>query len=270
VKRFTDTEKWRDPWFRRLKPEHKLAWDYICTNCDNAGVWVVDWDLFSYLSGATVEEKEVFDALEGRVADIGKGRWWIQKFIRFQFGELVDLSRVHQSVVRLLHQHGIHTLWIEYTKSIQRVADTPKDKDIAQDKDKDTGKGSGENHLNGEMPSLEGVQAAVMTTGIPPEFVAMVYETWNQRSGKDGAGVQVEIVRYVRSRWTREGSEWNNGQHRAQQKGTHASNRPNRQSGSNRNHGTLNNPNRYSKENLPKLPNYHGPDKVRAAKPSAS
>lgn len=145
MKRFTDTEKWRDPWFRRLKPEHKLAWDYIWASCDNSGVWVVDWDLFTYLSGVEVTEESVLTAFVGRVVSIGKGRWWIPEFIAFQFGELVEQSRVHQSVIRLLNQHGIHTLWIDYKIEYQRGSDTPKDKDKDKDKDSCLGKGFGGN-----------------------------------------------------------------------------------------------------------------------------
>jgi len=47
--RFTDTDKWQDGWFVKLKSTEKLLFIYLCDNCDIAGFieinikkWVVD------------------------------------------------------------------------------------------------------------------------------------------------------------------------------------------------------------------------------------
>jgi hypothetical protein len=272
MKRFTDTEKWNDAWFRKLHPDHKVFWDYICTRCDNSGVWCVDWELASFHTGLTFVEASVMEAMGDRIQDIGRSRWWVRKFIPFQFGELVEASRVHQSVVALMRKHGIYTLWIGYW----RGNNTPKDKD--KDTDKDLGKGSGGNLYGGggmppqrsEMLSLDQVKAAVMTSGIPDGFVELVYDAWQTRSGRDGANVPVEITAYVRGRWRKEeGTEWKNGAHRGQQKGINGTHYSNRKAGPNRNHGTLNNPARYSKENIAKLKAAQGTDKVRDAESGA-
>lgn len=256
MKRFTETEKWNDLWFRSMDQEQKLFWLYLCDRCDNAGVWPVDWELVSFHTGVRYDAKEILAAFGDRVRDIGRDRWWVPKLVPFQFGELVPASRVHQSVVNLMRKHGIHSLFIAYTKGVDR------DQEKVQAKEKDaSGKGTGENQArggrpDGEIPSLESVKGCVMGIGIPDEFVALVYETWIQRAGKDGAGVPVEIVGYVRSRWVREQAEWKNGTHRFQ-KGANGSSKQNSRQGANRNAGTLNDPSRYSAENLRKLPNYH-------------
>ncbi len=227
MKRFTETEKWNDPWFRKLAPNFKLLWDYLYTRCDNSGVWVIDWESAAFHIGIVFNQEEAQAVFSGRVQDIGRGRWWIPKFIAFQFGDEFnpEKSRVHKSIENLLRRHGLYTLWIAYREGLDRAQDKDKDKDQAQDKDKDKvlEKGSGEKPSqaagmarvpDGELPSLEQVKAAVMTSGIPDEFIELVYETWAGRSGKDGAGVAIEIVRYVRSRWAREQADWRSGTHR--------------------------------------------------------
>lgn len=173
VKRFTDTDKWRDPWFRRLSPEHKLAWDYICTNCDNAGVWVIDWDLFEYMSGAKIIPSEVMAAFGDRVRQFGEGKLWILKFVRFQFGELSKESRVHQSVLSLIKHHGLDTLSIPYPEGINTPKDKDKDKDSTKDKDQ-KGESEGKRmpmRLHGIPSSPEEVIAygATLNPKVPPQ-----------------------------------------------------------------------------------------------------
>jgi hypothetical protein len=38
LKRFTETTKWADPWFRKLPLRLKSLWHWLCDTCDMAGV----------------------------------------------------------------------------------------------------------------------------------------------------------------------------------------------------------------------------------------
>lgn len=118
-KRFTDTEKWKDPWFRKLSPMQKNIWFYLLDNCDNAGIWKIDMDLLSFCVGEKIDD---LDFLDGRIKKVDKEKIWITKFINFQYGELNPNSRPHQHVIGLLKSQRV---WIEYIKGI----DTPQDKD---------------------------------------------------------------------------------------------------------------------------------------------
>lgn len=273
MKRFIDTEKWCDPWFRRLSPAHKLAWNYIWDSCDNAGVVLVDWDLFSYLSGVSVTEAEVAEAFGDRVQDIGKGRWWIPEFIPFQFGELSPVSRVHQSVFTLLKRHGIDSLLIAYLNSpipYQRGPDTPKDRDRERDRDKDRdqdlGKGCGENPKANGVPAVRMLPHVEIRTRVNVLYKRPHSAPWGNdeehylievAKRPDCLAELVEIESFFKS-----GSylpvkaknlllDWTGLLDRA--RNAHETNRRNSPQGVNRNNGTLNDPSRYSSENLARI-----------------
>lgn len=51
TRRFTETGKWDDPWFRRLSPAAKLLFQFICDRCDCAGFWEIDLDAAAFHIG---------------------------------------------------------------------------------------------------------------------------------------------------------------------------------------------------------------------------
>lgn len=134
----TDTEKWRDRWFQALTPSHKLAYIYLCDNCDNAGVFDPNLSLAEFCIGTPVNWDALIACSEGRIQRIDKGKWWLSKLIAFQFGELSEASPVHRSVLRLLQGHS---LLKAYKKGIYSLQDKDKDKD--KDKAKDLKGGAG-------------------------------------------------------------------------------------------------------------------------------
>lgn len=137
MKRFTDTEKWSDPWFRKLSPTMKSFWVFICDKCDNAGVWKVDMEAAAFFIGEQVAESDALFALGERVEKLSPEKWWIVKFIAFQFGELSPECKPHKSVLDLLTTHSI-----PYPKGIQTPQEKEKEKDKEQEKDRG---GAGEN-----------------------------------------------------------------------------------------------------------------------------
>lgn len=110
AKRFTDTNKWDDEWFLELEPAHKLLWIYILDTCDHAGVWKVNFKKASFCIGALLDKETSLKALKGRVADLGNGKWFIEKFIPFQNGEkLNENNNAHKGILKLLKFHNIQT-----------------------------------------------------------------------------------------------------------------------------------------------------------------
>lgn len=110
-KRYTDTDKYKKPFFRALPPNYKLLWDYLYHTCDHAGVWIVDFPIASAYIGAEVKEKEalnLFNEDEKRVHVFSKGKkWLLLQFNEFQYGVLNPRNNVHKSVIKILLQHKV-------------------------------------------------------------------------------------------------------------------------------------------------------------------
>jgi len=122
-KRFTETLKWDDPWFRALSPDAKLLWFWLVDKCDSAGIITPDFALCEFQTGI----KRAFEhmaELESRVTEISEGRFIICKFIEFQHGKLSRDCKAHNPAWQSLEKNdmlddddkikgcpkGIHTL----------------------------------------------------------------------------------------------------------------------------------------------------------------
>lgn len=105
AKRFTETTKWNDPWFRTLPPRSKLLWFWLVDHCDCSGVLEPDWGLVSFHVGEEVTSRDL-KPLGDRVEMRG-GKIFIPKFVSFQFGRLSADSKPHQGVFKLLRKNGI-------------------------------------------------------------------------------------------------------------------------------------------------------------------
>jgi hypothetical protein len=106
LKRFTETKKWSDPWFRKLEPRMKCLWCYLLDTCDNAGIISIDWDLASFVIGETVTPDDLA-AFDGRLEDIGNGNHWLPKFVRYQYKTLSDHNPATRHVLDILRKHGL-------------------------------------------------------------------------------------------------------------------------------------------------------------------
>ena len=107
-KRFTEIMKWNDPWFRRLSIEAKLFWIYLCDNCDNAGVWKIDYELASFQIGGKITN----DLL--KEINLGKERvkesndlMLVLDFINFQIGNIQNkkLTNLQINSKRLIEKY---------------------------------------------------------------------------------------------------------------------------------------------------------------------
>ena len=106
-KRFTDTDKWKKIWFRKLSPLLKCVWVYICDSCDIAGIWEVDFELMEYFIGEKLDEKDIRSKFDKQYQELDSGKKWLLKdYVSFQYGQLVDNNNMHRSVINLLKNSG--------------------------------------------------------------------------------------------------------------------------------------------------------------------
>ncbi|MDH4127125.1 MAG: hypothetical protein OEV44_00115 [Spirochaetota bacterium] len=129
AKRFIDTTIWtQNKWFRKLKPEIKLLWIYLFTNCDSVGIWEEDIELASFVIGYAYTMDSLLE-FKGKLKQINEKKYWIIDFCNFQYGILDDeklTNKPHQSYIRILKNHS---LWIDYLKTIHSLKEKDKEKD---------------------------------------------------------------------------------------------------------------------------------------------
>jgi len=102
-KRFSETDKWKDKWFRGLKTSEKLVFLYLIDNCDLAGFIEIDLTLWSFFIG--LDEDKISGAIEGLSRGyLGADNWlWIKNFLKHQKNaKLNPENNAHKSIIGLL------------------------------------------------------------------------------------------------------------------------------------------------------------------------
>lgn len=143
AKRFTDSEKWKDPWFRKLKGKNQLFWLFVLDTCDHAGIWKDQFDDFCFFTGFKISQKEAMDVFSDRMTKINNESYFVRKFISFQYGKLnPEKNNAHKGVIKSLTYSGISYEKEGAKEGLGRGCLAPQDKeqDKEQDKDKEKDK----------------------------------------------------------------------------------------------------------------------------------
>ena len=144
MKRFTETTKWDDPWYQNLSPPAKLLWSWLLDKCNLVGLIELDFAAASFHIGCKIEEKHLAE-LESRLQRLHKWKFFIPKFIPFQYGELSVDCRAHKPIFRTIEQLHLTQTSIGYQYPIDRdgdtLGDTLQEQEQEQDKEKEGGSG---------------------------------------------------------------------------------------------------------------------------------
>lgn len=143
AKRFTDTEKWKKPMIRKMKAAYKLLWLYILDECDHAGIWHVDFEVAQIKIGEKLKETEAIKSFGEKIHVFdGGNKWFIPDFLEFQYGELNEKNRAHQSVLKILDKYGLIGF---NNKPLISPLQGAMDKDMDKEKEMDKDFGKSEN-----------------------------------------------------------------------------------------------------------------------------
>jgi hypothetical protein len=152
--RFTDTCKWEKHWFRKLDPDAKLLWMFLLDKVDHCGVWEIDGELFTFMSGVDFDLKrntssiyQLLEHLYPSVVLIAQGKkCLVPKFIKFQCrGKLNPEHAPHKAVFKALEKHGLELgqdsipCWAidDLPQTLLEGLDEPLGIDKEKDKDKE-------------------------------------------------------------------------------------------------------------------------------------
>jgi len=154
AKRLTDTDKYKKPFIRGLPGPYKLLWDYLCHECDHAGIWIIDFEVAQVYLGQDMKVNRedalrYFNQGETRIIEIDRNRWFIAPFIEFQYGVLNEQNRVHNSVIKVLKKYnlwdgaskGLTSPLLGSSKGLASPLLGSKDKDKDNNKEKKEGCG---------------------------------------------------------------------------------------------------------------------------------
>ena len=138
AKRFTDTEIWRKKWFRSLKPRVKLFFYYLKDNCNCAGIWEEDMEAASFHLGCDLDRNEIIEALPEHIQMIKDNKWYLTKFVEFQYGTLNENCNPHKAVIRTLKKYKLR-VGQPLKRDKSKVKEQEQDMDKVKDKDIEVG-----------------------------------------------------------------------------------------------------------------------------------
>jgi hypothetical protein len=180
AKRFTASEKWEDIWFSELPTKYKLFWVYLLDKCDNAGVWEKNFRIANFLIGETFTEADTLAIFKERVIEFGDNKWFIPKFIDFQYGTLQEHSNPHKAVIEKLRKYGLYKNGdFKGINTLKNNSGRVKDKD--KDKDKDKGN-----------PEIQDVITYFNQNGYTTESATKAFNYYSANDWKDSKGKPVK------------------------------------------------------------------------------
>jgi len=128
ARRFTDTEKWDDPWFDNLDKDSKLLYQYLNDKCSHAGIWKINFKKMRENTGAEKPDEEIIGLFEDRVYQFDD-KWLLPKFLKFQYPSGLQSNK--PAIISVRKELNYYNL----SEIIKQLL--PNDYSIIKDKDKD-------------------------------------------------------------------------------------------------------------------------------------
>jgi hypothetical protein len=123
AKRDRDTAIWKTKFYKGLPPLYKCFWDFINDECDNAGVWLVDFSAPKIYIGKKINPDKALELFGDRIQVFDNGeKWHIKTFVseRLGFSDLNPAHKFQKSIIDLLVKHKIEKNGV-YPDTLQSV-----------------------------------------------------------------------------------------------------------------------------------------------------
>lgn len=200
MKRFTETNKWRDPWFRRLSPAAKLLWFYLIDNCDQVGLVDIDYQLLSSDLGMKITDK-VLGELGGRIQAVSDVKIFLTKFIPFQYGELSTACPPHRNIIKSVEMHGLINSGLAYSYPSARVTATLQErKGMDKNGKEEEGEGGVGEGDKSKAKSQDDLIQYVTSVGLTENDGRWLWEKW-QENGWSNGGKKIKDWRGTVRSW---------------------------------------------------------------------
>lgn len=213
MKRFTETAKWRDPWFQCLSHGSKLLFIYICDNCDNAGFYEINEPELCFHLG--IDKSKFEGALKGLQRGIKgpcDGWLWVKRFLRHQKNESINPENpAHKQIIALFKsQHPRFSADCDFNDFVAPYKGLLSPIGIGKGEGK--GKKGSVRGNKFEPPTLEEWLAQADTIGYPAGDAEQAYHHYSAkgwRVGKEKMEVWRSAIQTCFSRWKQHGSSFN-------------------------------------------------------------
>jgi hypothetical protein len=212
MKRFTDTSKWSDPWFRRLSAPAKMLWFYILDHCDHVGMIELDLDLAAQDCGINMSPETLLE-IGDRVEPAGKGKLIVPKFIKFQVGEPSESCKAHTKIIQAIEELGlfkdslgyhypINSLSLDYPMTNNSHKEKEEDKDKEEEEDKEEGgkKSKSPKTSKAKPDSMEAVIAFVAELNLPRSDGEYLWYHW-ESNGYTNGGAKIKDWKMTVRKW---------------------------------------------------------------------
>ena len=140
AKRFIDTSRYRQAW-RKLDPKLRAAYAWLVENCDAAGFWEVDADLFRFECGYTLDVDKLMKETAGAVVRHSPTMLLISDFVEVNYGTLKEGYNPHKPALRALEAAKLEHKSSKLPPSLNQASSKLED----EDEDEDEVEGEGQN-----------------------------------------------------------------------------------------------------------------------------
>ena len=188
-KRFIDTDAHKTE-LRRLDLKTRFTFDWLWRNCDCAGVWQTDPELFRFEAGFTLNLEGLLKSCPW-VKRLSNGNVFLPEFVQVNYGELKPGYNPHKPVFRSLEANGIEPLTLHF----EDLPKTCRSLEGEEEGEGEYNSGKKGREVKEHDATFEAVWVAYQRKGSKGKAL----EYWRRLTLEDRAAITAKIPAYVDS-----------------------------------------------------------------------